>query len=53
MNNLSVVILTKNEELRVGGCIKSVLGWADEIIVVDDESSDKTREIAKSLGAEV
>ena len=40
--SLSVVILTKNEESRVGDCIKSVLGWADEIIVVDDESSDKT-----------
>ena len=50
---LSVVILTKNEESRIGDCIKSVIGLADEIIIVDDESSDKTQEIAKSLGAKV
>ena len=50
---VSVVIQTKNEERRILDCIKSVLGWADEIIVVDDESCDKTREIAQHLGAEV
>lgn len=50
---VSVVILAKNEEKRITDCVKSVLGWADEIIVVDDESTDKTRQIAKELGAEV
>ena len=50
---LSVVILTKNEESRIGECIKSVAGWADEIIIVDDESQDNTREIAEKLGAKV
>ena len=50
---LSVVILTKNEETRIADCIKSVIDWADEVIVVDDESSDRTVEIAKSLGAKV
>jgi len=50
---LSVVILTKNEEVRIVDCIKSVIDWVDEVIVVDDESSDKTVEIAKSLGAKV
>ena len=50
---ISVVILAKNEEKRIQDCIKSILGWADEIIVVDDESNDKTREIAQSLGAKV
>ncbi len=50
---LSVVILTKNEESRIGECIKSVAGWADEIIIVDDESRDNTREIAEKLGAKV
>ncbi len=50
---LSVVILTKNEEARIEECIRSVLGWADEIIVADDESTDRTKEIAESLGAKV
>lgn len=52
-NPLSVVILAKNEEKRITGCIRSVLGWAGEIIVIDDESRDKTREIAEALGARV
>jgi glycosyltransferase involved in cell wall biosynthesis len=43
---LSVVILTKNEESRIARCLDSV-SWADEIIVVDDESTDKTVEVAK------
>ncbi len=50
---VSVVIITKNEEERIKDCIKSVLGWADEVIVVDDESQDKTVDIAKSLGVKV
>jgi len=45
--SLSVVILTKNEERNIEECLKSVYGWVDEIIVVDDESTDKTLEIAK------
>ena len=50
---LSVVILTKNEELRISDCVKSVLGWVDEVIVVDDELTDRTREVAQKLGAKV
>ncbi len=50
---LTVVILAKNEEKRIGDCIKSVLDWAGEVVVVDDESTDGTREIAKGLGAVV
>lgn len=46
MVNLSVVVLTKNEESCIAECLESVK-WADEIIVVDDESTDKTVEIAK------
>lgn len=45
-NILSVVILTRNEEGRIVDCLESVK-WADEIIVVDDESTDNTREIVK------
>ena len=51
--SISAVIITKNEEKRISDCIKSVQGWVDEIIVVDDESSDKTPELAKALGAKV
>jgi len=43
---ISVVVLTKNEEKNIRDCLLSVAGWADEIIVVDDESSDKTVAIA-------
>jgi len=46
MINLSVVVLTKNEENNIGDCLQSISGWASEIIVVDDESTDKTVEIA-------
>ncbi len=50
---ISVIVLTKNEEERVESCLKSVSGWADEIIVVDDESSDATREIASKLATKI
>lgn len=49
---LSVLILAKNEEKNIGDCIKSAL-FADEIIVIDDYSTDRTAEIAKELGAKV
>jgi glycosyltransferase involved in cell wall biosynthesis len=47
---VSVVILTKNEEKSIQRCLLSV-SWADEKIVIDDFSEDKTVEIAKSMGA--
>ncbi|MDD5020473.1 MAG: glycosyltransferase, partial [Candidatus Omnitrophica bacterium] len=50
---LSVVILTKNEEENIAACIKSLKGWADEIIVVDDMSSDRTVPIAQELADKV
>jgi len=43
---LSVVVLTKNEEQRIAACLDSVR-WADEIIVVDDESTDRTVEMVR------
>ncbi len=49
---LSVVILTKNEAARITDCLCSV-DWADETLIVDDESSDQTVQIAESLGARV
>ena len=49
---LSVVVLTKNEEDRLGDCLSSC-SWVDDIVVVDSGSRDKTIEIAKSYGAHV
>ena len=43
---LSVIIITKNEQDRIKTCLESVK-WADEIIVLDNGSKDKTVEIAK------
>ena len=51
--DVTVVILTMNEELNIKDCIESVNGFAKRIVVVDSGSKDKTVEIAKSLGAEV
>ena len=47
MNAISVVILTKNEESCIAESLESLKGWADEVIVVDDLSSDRTVEIVK------
>ena len=51
-NKLSVVIIAKNEAACIDACIKSV-SWADEIIVVDANSTDETASISKMLGAKV
>ena len=45
-NRLSVVIAVKNEEANIKDCLESVR-WADEIVIVDDVSSDRTVEICK------
>lgn len=47
MSGLSVVIITLNEELNIGRCLDSVVEIADEIVVVDSFSSDKTKEICE------
>ena len=39
---LSAVIITYNEEQNIGRCLQSLMGIADEIIVVDSASTDKT-----------
>lgn len=41
---VSAVIITHNEEKKIGACLAS-LGWVDEILVVDAQSTDRTREI--------
>jgi len=53
MNNVSVIILTKNESLHIERCIASVSPVAKEIFVIDAFSSDQTAEIASALGATV
>lgn len=49
---ISVVILTRNEEKNLDRCLESVR-WADEIVVVDDNSTDRTTEIAGKYGANI
>ncbi|MEK6893125.1 MAG: glycosyltransferase [Nanoarchaeota archaeon] len=53
---VSVIITTKNEERNIKNCLKSIKEQSYpkiEIIVVDNNSDDKTKEIAKKLGAAV
>ena len=52
MPQVSATIITKNEVANVARCIRS-LSCADEVVVVDAESTDGTREIAADLGARV
>lgn len=52
MKKLSVAVVAYNEEKHLPDCLKSV-AWADEIVVVEGKSQDKTAEIAKKSGARV
>lgn len=51
-NNLSIVIITKNEEKVICNAIKSAL-FADEVLILDSGSTDNTVSIAQELGAKV
>ena len=51
--DISVIILTYNEEQHIERCIKSLLPFAKEIFLVDSFSTDKTVEIAQNLGAKI
>ncbi len=53
MNALSVVIITFNEEKNIGRCIESVMTVADEVVVIDSFSNDRTVAIASAMGAKV
>lgn len=48
---ISCVILTKNAEADIIDCVESVL-WCDEVIIIDDESEDRTVDLIKSLRKE-
>lgn len=50
MPKLAVLILTKNEEKNIAECIQSA-AFANEIVVIDSGSTDRTRELAESAGA--
>jgi glycosyltransferase involved in cell wall biosynthesis len=50
--NISVLILTKNEQQDLPGCLESVR-WSDDIHVYDSFSDDRTVELASSLGAKI
>ncbi|GHV14937.1 hypothetical protein AGMMS49938_11990 [Fibrobacterales bacterium] len=50
---LSICMIVKNEEKNIGECLKSAKGLADEIIVADTGSTDRTVEIAEEYGARI
>jgi glycosyltransferase involved in cell wall biosynthesis/Tfp pilus assembly protein PilF len=51
MPTLTVCLVVKNEEAHLARCLESVRGLADDIVVVDTGSTDRTVEIARSFGA--
>ena len=53
MANVTVIIPTYNEEANIYECIMSLHGFAEKIILMDNNSTDKTKEIAEALGAKV
>ena len=53
MPTLSVILITRNEEANLDDCLASLEGIAQQIVVVDTNSSDSTLEIAKKHGATI
>ena len=52
LSTVACVVITKNEEANIQDCLRSVQ-WANEVLVVDAESSDRTVELARACGAQV
>jgi len=50
---LSVIILTYNEEIHLERLLKNIVGWADEIFIVDSYSTDNTIQIAEHYGCKI
>ena len=50
--DISIVVIAKNEEKKIARCLESVK-WADEVIVVDGFSTDRTLDIAKSFESKI
>jgi glycosyltransferase involved in cell wall biosynthesis len=47
---ISAIVITKNEELNLPDCLASI-AWADEVLVVDSFSADRTQQVAENYGA--
>lgn len=52
MEDITVLILTRNEEVNLPDCLKSIKDFAKRIVIVDSESTDKTEKIAREYGAD-
>jgi glycosyltransferase involved in cell wall biosynthesis len=50
---VTALVVTRNEELNLERCLRSVHGFADQIFVIDSESSDRTRDIARLFTGQV
>src|SRR3990170_5620963 len=46
--DISVIIVVRNEEEQIRGCLETV-SWADEIVIIDQSSTDSTVKIAKEF----
>ena len=53
MIKISAVIITHNEEKNIARCLHSIAGLADEVVVVDSNSTDNTVQISRDLGARI
>ncbi len=53
MHKISAVIITYNEEKNIDRCLNSLIGIADEIIILDSDSTDKTVQIAEKYNAKI
>lgn len=52
VQDVTFIVLTKNEEINLPDCLESVKGFAQRVVIVDSGSTDKTEEIAKQYGAD-
>src|SRR5258706_6392564 len=50
--DVSVLVLTKNEEMDLPGCLETV-SWSDDVVVLDSLSTDRTVDVANTFGARV
>ena len=50
---IAVIIPALNEEQAIGKVLSTIPGWVDDIVVVDNGSTDATAQVARALGARV
>lgn len=53
MNRVSAIIITKDEERNISRCLRSLIGWVDEIIILDSGSTDNTVSICKQYTSHI